>query len=101
MVCPLMTHKRHWLCTAAMVLMPVLAPIKVPTWPDTMPSPEFGGEYATARVHHTDWRHGYDVAARGARAAAGSYAPHRCVCRHQGRRGRTGTHRGFPAGAAA
>jgi hypothetical protein len=29
MVCPLMTHKRHWLCTAAMVLMPVSAPIKV------------------------------------------------------------------------
>jgi hypothetical protein len=25
----LMTHKRHWLCTAAMVLMPVSAPIKV------------------------------------------------------------------------
>jgi hypothetical protein len=23
------THKRHWLCTAAMVLMPVSAPIKV------------------------------------------------------------------------
>jgi hypothetical protein len=30
MVCPLMTHKRHWLCTAAMVLMPVSAPFKVP-----------------------------------------------------------------------
>jgi hypothetical protein len=29
MVCPLMTHKRHWLCTAAMVLIPVSAPIKV------------------------------------------------------------------------
>jgi hypothetical protein len=29
MVCPLMTHKRHWLCTAAMVLMSVSAPIKV------------------------------------------------------------------------
>jgi len=29
MVCPLMTHKRHWLCTAAIVLMPVSAPIKV------------------------------------------------------------------------
>ena len=29
MVCPLMTQKRHWLCTAAMVLMPVSAPIKV------------------------------------------------------------------------
>jgi hypothetical protein len=24
-----MTHLRHWLCTAAMVLMPVLAPINV------------------------------------------------------------------------
>jgi hypothetical protein len=24
-----MTHQRHWLCTAAMVLMPVSAPIKV------------------------------------------------------------------------
>src|ERR1035437_6770830 len=29
MVCPLLTHKRHRLCTAAMVLMPVSAPIKV------------------------------------------------------------------------
>ena len=29
MVCPLMTQQRHWLCTAAMVLMPVSAPIKV------------------------------------------------------------------------
>jgi len=29
MVCPLLTHKRHWLCTAAMVLMLVSAPIKV------------------------------------------------------------------------
>jgi hypothetical protein len=27
MVCPLLTHKRHRLCTAAMVLMPVSAPI--------------------------------------------------------------------------
>ena len=27
--CPLMTHKRHWLCNAAMVLMPVSAPFKV------------------------------------------------------------------------
>ena len=26
----LMTHPRHWLCTAAMVLMPALSPIKVP-----------------------------------------------------------------------
>jgi hypothetical protein len=25
----LMTHQRHWLCTAAMVLMPVSGPIKV------------------------------------------------------------------------
>jgi hypothetical protein len=25
----LLTHQRHWLCTAAMVLMPVSAPIKV------------------------------------------------------------------------
>src|ERR1700730_2755344 len=24
------THKRHWMCTAAMVLLPVSAPIKVP-----------------------------------------------------------------------
>jgi hypothetical protein len=29
MTCPLMTHQRHWLCTAAIVLMPVSAPIKV------------------------------------------------------------------------
>jgi hypothetical protein len=28
-VCPLLTHKRHWPCAAAMVLMPVLASIKV------------------------------------------------------------------------
>src|ERR1700690_1828473 len=26
---PHMTHKRHWLCTAAIVLMPVSAPIKI------------------------------------------------------------------------
>jgi hypothetical protein len=29
MGCPLLTQQRHWLCTAAMVLMPVSAPIKV------------------------------------------------------------------------
>jgi hypothetical protein len=29
LVCPLMTQQRHWLCTAAMVFMPVSAPIKV------------------------------------------------------------------------
>jgi hypothetical protein len=29
MVCPLLTHQRRWLCNAAMVLMPVSAPIKV------------------------------------------------------------------------
>jgi hypothetical protein len=29
MVCPLLTQQRHWLCTAAMVLMPVSASIKV------------------------------------------------------------------------
>src|SRR5664280_605997 len=29
-VCLLMTQLRHWLCTAAMVLMPVSAPIEVP-----------------------------------------------------------------------
>ena len=29
-VCPLMTHKRHWLCTAAMLSMAISAPIKVP-----------------------------------------------------------------------
>jgi hypothetical protein len=28
-VCPLLTQQRHWLCTAAMVLMPVSAPIEV------------------------------------------------------------------------
>src|SRR5450759_280609 len=26
--CPLLTQQRHWLCTAAMVLMPASAPIK-------------------------------------------------------------------------
>ena len=29
MVCPLLTQQRHWLCTAAMVSMPVSAPTKV------------------------------------------------------------------------
>src|SRR5450759_2864113 len=28
-VCPLLTHQRHWACTAAMFLMPVSAPIEV------------------------------------------------------------------------
>ena len=28
-VCPLLTHKRHWPCNAAMVLAPVSATIKV------------------------------------------------------------------------
>ena len=28
-VCPLMTHSGHWLCTAAMVLMPVSTPFEV------------------------------------------------------------------------
>jgi hypothetical protein len=28
-VCPLMTQLRHWLCTAAMLSMPVSAPIEV------------------------------------------------------------------------
>jgi hypothetical protein len=27
--CPLMTHRRHWLCTAVMGLLPVSAPVKV------------------------------------------------------------------------
>ena len=27
--CPILTHNGHWLCTVAMVLMPVSAPIKV------------------------------------------------------------------------
>jgi hypothetical protein len=30
-VCQFLTHLRHWLCNAAMVLMPVSAPIKVLT----------------------------------------------------------------------
>src|SRR5271169_2112008 len=28
MICPLMTRSGHWLCTAAMVLMPVSAPFE-------------------------------------------------------------------------
>jgi len=32
-------EKRHWLCTAAKVLMTVSAPIKVLVWADTMLSP--------------------------------------------------------------
>src|SRR5450759_3083244 len=28
-VCPLLTQKRHWLCTAATVLIPVSAPIEL------------------------------------------------------------------------
>jgi len=27
--CPLLTHERHWLCTAAMVLIPFSGPIEV------------------------------------------------------------------------
>ena len=29
LVFPVLTHQRHWLCTAATVLMPGLSPIKV------------------------------------------------------------------------
>jgi hypothetical protein len=43
MVCPLLTQQRHWLCTAAMVLMPVSAPIEVLVWASKVPSPELGG----------------------------------------------------------
>src|ERR1019366_8554052 len=65
-----MTHKRHWLCTAAMVLIPVLAPIKVLASADRMPSPELGGGHATARVHYPSWRCGGCMADCGACAAA-------------------------------
>ena len=35
-----MTLKRHWMCTAAMVLMPGLSPIKVLFGADTMLAPK-------------------------------------------------------------
>ena len=41
-VCPLLTQQRHRLCTAAMVLMPVSAPIKVLVCAAKMPSPDLG-----------------------------------------------------------
>jgi hypothetical protein len=44
MVCLLLTHKRHWLCTAAIVLMPVSAPIEVLVLAAKMPSPEIGAD---------------------------------------------------------
>jgi hypothetical protein len=55
-VCPLLTQLRHWLCTAAIVSMPVSAPIKVLVCAVTMLPPEVRGGYAAARVHHASSR---------------------------------------------
>jgi hypothetical protein len=41
-----MTQLGHWLCTAAMVLMPGLGPIAVLAGADTMLAPELGCRYA-------------------------------------------------------
>jgi hypothetical protein len=41
-----LTHQRQWLCTAALVLMPSLSPIKVLVCADTMLPPELGCGYA-------------------------------------------------------
>jgi hypothetical protein len=46
-----MTHLRHWLCTAAMVLMPGLSSIKVLVSADTMLSPDLRRGYAATRTH--------------------------------------------------
>src|SRR5450759_3972857 len=82
MVCPLMTQQRHWLCTAAMVLMPISAPIKVLVQADTILSPELGSGYAATRVHHATRRRGGGVAGRGACATGGGRSSH---CRINGR----------------
>src|SRR5450759_1867552 len=65
-----MTQLRHWLCTAAIVLMPISTPIKVLVGAAKMPSPKLGVGHETTRVHHTSRRCGGYVAARGACAAA-------------------------------
>src|ERR1035437_4185842 len=72
MVCPLMTQLRHWLCTAAMFLMPVSAPIKVLVGAAKMPSPKLGVRHEAARVHHALRRCGDNLAACRARTAAGA-----------------------------
>jgi hypothetical protein len=64
----LMTHKRHWLCTAAMVLMPGLSPYQSTRLSRYNATPELGCSNAATRVHHASRRRG-GVAARGARAA--------------------------------
>src|ERR1035437_2480981 len=71
-----MTHKRHWPCTAARVLMPISAPIKVLARADKMPPLKLGGGHATSPVHHAHRRRGY-MAARGTGAAARADAAHR------------------------
>ena len=58
--------------------------------------------HPTARVHHAARRRGGGVAARGARAAGRAGASDRRAYElGRGRCGRTGPHRGVPAGAAA
>src|SRR5580700_2447527 len=66
----LMTHLRHWLCTAATVLLPVSAPIKVLAWAYTMLPSELEGGHAAAGISGCYERRSCNVAARGARAAA-------------------------------
>ena len=55
-----MTQLRHWLCTAALVLMPVSAPRKALVCADTMLPTELGIGHEAARVHHA-----YRVQQRG------------------------------------
>src|ERR1035437_9363648 len=63
-----MTQLRHWLCTAAMVLMPVTASIKVLVLGVRMLRPELRGEHAAAGFSRCfGWRGG--VAPCGAGAA--------------------------------
>ena len=49
--CPFLTHQRHWLRIAAMVLKPVSAPIKALVGADTMLSHRLGSGRAATRVH--------------------------------------------------
>ena len=44
----LVTHLRHWLCTAPIVSVP----IEVPVSADAMLSSELGNRYAATRVYH-------------------------------------------------
>jgi len=67
---PGLTRYGHWLCTAAMVPMPVSALIKVLVCADKMRAPALEGGHAAARFHYPSRRRGGHVAACRARAAA-------------------------------